>query len=88
MLLPLFNQFKMLASKSSSRIPIIIAVVVLIFLTAIWHGRANMTDPPMSYVKGYVEDFPPWRNIWLMNAEHLEPDLPSMILQQSMAPTK
>ncbi|PMD27803.1 hypothetical protein NA56DRAFT_640571 [Hyaloscypha hepaticicola] len=63
MLLPLFNQFKSLASKSSSRIPIIIAVVVLIFLTAVWHGRSSMTDHPLGYVKGAFAPRPSFYDI-------------------------
>jgi hypothetical protein len=53
MLLQLFNQFKVLTTKTASRLPVVIAVIVLIFLTAVWHGRANISDHPLSYVKGY-----------------------------------
>jgi hypothetical protein len=58
MLLPLFNQFKMLATKTTNRIPIVIAVVVVLFLTIIWHGRANVSDHPLDYIKGYAEHPP------------------------------
>ncbi|TVY37583.1 8-demethyl-8-alpha-L-rhamnosyl tetracenomycin-C 2'-O-methyltransferase [Lachnellula cervina] len=41
-----------MATPRISRVPIALAFIVLIFLATLWHGRDNLPQRPMSYIKG------------------------------------
>ena len=71
MILSLSSQIKMLATKTTNRIPIAIAAVVIIFLGAVWHGRGNIPDHPLRYIKGFVKDSTLLKKCWLIIADIL-----------------
>jgi hypothetical protein len=77
MLLPYFNQFKKLLPKSTRQTHFAIAVFVILFLGALWHGGASITNHPLHYIAEYVDGIRS-RVTWLIIVELSYPDLPFM----------